>query len=81
LTQLPANQQERAQSEQIVSSGGPGGEATTDVVARLEKYLAEAAVEERMLKNARVAGVVGLILITMLIVLLIEGLQNTTLRF
>ena len=81
MTQRSANQQERAQSEENVSSGGPGGEATTDVVARLEKYLAEAAVEERMLKQARVAGAVGLILIIMLIVLLVEGLQNTALTF
>ena len=74
-------------SEQVGPSG-PSGEASSggaapeditnsDIEARLENYLEETESQERMLQYARIVGWAGAILILTLIVLLIEGLQNS----
>jgi hypothetical protein len=75
LTQPPVESQE-------IGPSGHRGEATpkdsmsSDIEARLEKSLEEAALRQRMWNHARLAGWLGLILIIMLIVVLVEALQN-----
>jgi hypothetical protein len=81
--------QQLADSEETAPSGGHSVEAslesediiTSDIKARLEEQLEEAAYRQSMWNSARVAGWLGLILIFMLIVVLVEALQNKPLSF
>jgi hypothetical protein len=79
--------QQFADSEETAPSGGHSVEAslesgdiiTSDIKVRLEEQVEEAAFRQGMLNSAQLVGVAGLLMLTTIIVLLIEGLQNKAL--